>query len=198
MRPRKTDHHVIEQEEIARAVQRAVEAALAAVLQERKTKLIEPPGPPPPSEVEQRIAKAAADPTKPPRRERHGFRGTPPPADFDLAELADDQLLTEYDVAALTRMSTNTLAAWRKRERDHPLPYFMIRSGRAGSRVRYRAGDVRQFIASGYRPQPGRPRTKDTAPLPEIAPAKPSRRRRAARPPAQPRRLAPEAAEPSS
>lgn len=66
------------------AVQRAVEAALAVVLQERKKKPTTEP-PPPVSEVEQQIAKAAAGPTKPPR-ERHGFRGTPPPAGFSLTE----------------------------------------------------------------------------------------------------------------
>jgi len=179
MRPRKvtTADHVSEQEEIARAVQAAVQdaigAAIAAAL--RKTKPIEPPEPPPASEVEQQIAKAAADPTKPPPRERHGFRGTPPPADFSLTELPDDSLLTEYEVAALARLSTNTLAAWRKRERDHPLKWTVI----GGGRVRYRAGDVKHFIASGQRPRPGRP--KKVAPNVSQSDA-PAPRRRAARP----------------
>jgi len=143
--------------EVARALHSAIEAALAAVLQEKKKK--KPVEPPPPSnEVEQQIANAAAGPTKPPPRDRHGFRGTPPPADFSLTELPDDSLLTEYEVAALARLSTNTLAAWRKRERDHPLKWTTIRGGR----VRYRAGDVRQFIGAVNdrgRGAPGRRRT---------------------------------------
>jgi hypothetical protein len=36
-----------------------------------------------------------------------------------------------------------------------------------GTRVRYRASSVRQFIASGQRPQPGRPRKKAPAPAPK-------------------------------
>jgi hypothetical protein len=147
------------------------------VLQEKKKK--KPVEPPPPSnEVEQQIANAAAGPTKPPPRDRHGFRGTPPPADFSLTELPDDSLLTEYEVAALARLSTNTLAAWRKRERDHPLKWTTIRGGR----VRYRAGDVRQFIASGERPRPGRPRKKaDAAPAPRRAASAADKRPEAAR-----------------
>src|SRR5215831_2022335 len=95
------------------AVQRAVEAALAVVLQERKKKPTTE-SPPPVSDVEQQIAKAAAGPTKPP-----------------------------------------------------------------GGRVRYRAGDVKHFIASGQRPRPGRP--KKVAPNVSQSDA-PAPRRRAARP----------------
>ena len=43
-------------------------------------------------------------------RDRHGFRGTPPPAKFSLAELPDDALLTEQETAAVGRWSTNTLS----------------------------------------------------------------------------------------
>jgi hypothetical protein len=106
-----------------------------------------------------------------PKRDRHGFRGTPPPATFSLAELPDDALLTELETAALARLSTNTLTQWRRRS-NRQLPWIVI----AGGRVRYRAADVRQFVASG---EPRRPRRK---PLPEIAPAKPSPHRRRARP----------------
>ena len=106
-----------------------------------------------------------------PKRDRHGFRGTPPPATFSLAELPDDALLSELEVAALTRLSTNTLTQWRRRS-NRQLPWIVI----AGGRVRYLAGAVRQFLASG---EPRRSRRK---PPPELAPQKPSRHRRKARP----------------
>jgi len=147
--------------EITTAVQRAVEAALAAVLQQQKRR---PAKLPPPTRKQ--AAKAAADPR--PSSSKHGFRGVPPPLDFSLADLSPDQLLTEFECAALTRLSTSSFEAWRKRP-DHPLKWTKI----TGGRVRYRAGDVRQFIASGYRPRRGRPRKKD----PPSAP-----RRRVARP----------------
>lgn len=159
--------------EFTTALQRAIEAALAAVLEQQQKQKKKPTKPPPLSEVERQAAKATAGPTTPPS-ERHGFRGTPPPADFSLTELPDDSLLTEYEVASLARLSTNTLAAWRKRERDHPLKWVMIGSGR----VRYRAGDVREFIASGRRPEPGRPKKAVANVAQDAAPP----RRRAARP----------------
>jgi hypothetical protein len=130
-------------------IRRAVEAALTAVLQERKRRPVRPP--PPLSEVERQVAKAAAGPTKPSRK--RGFRGTPPPATFDLYALPDTALLTEFEAASAARLSTNTLSTWRKRP-DHPLKWTVI----GGGRVRYRAGDVKHFIASGQRPQPGRPK----------------------------------------
>jgi len=160
-------------EAIAHAVQRAVEAALAAVQeqkrkrgQQQKKKLT------PPSDVERQITKAANDSTAP--RERHGFRGTPPPADFSLADLRDDSLLTEYEVAAFTRLSTNTLAAWRKRKRDQPIEWTTIGGGRC---IRYSVAAVKQFLASGRRPRPGRPRKKNAAPAAAQA-AAPSRKPR--------------------
>jgi hypothetical protein len=156
--------------EVTHAVQRAVEAALTAVLQEQqrpKKKTTEPPLPL--SEVERQIAKATDDATTP--RDRHGFRGTPPPAQFSLAELPDDSLLTEYEVAAVARLSTNTLATWRKRD-DHPLKWLTI----GGGRIRYRVAAVKQYLATGHRPRPGRPRKKQHT---EIQGAAPSRRRAA-------------------
>src|SRR5258707_473203 len=76
------------------------------------------------------------------KRDRHGFRGTPPPASFSLAELPDDAQLTEGEVAAVGRWSTNTVAAWR-RQPDHPLQWQNI----AGGFIRYRAGDLKIFMA---------------------------------------------------
>jgi len=78
-----------------------------------------------------------------PKRDRHGFRGTPPPASFSLAELPDDAQLTEAEVAAIGRWSTNTVASWR-RQPDHPLRWELV----AGKYVRYRAGDLKTFIAT--------------------------------------------------
>jgi hypothetical protein len=144
-------------------IRRAVEAALTAVLQERKRRPVRPP--PPLSEVERQVAKAAAGPTKPSRK--RGFRGTPPPATFDLYALPDTALLTEYETAAAARLSTNTLATWRKRD-DHPLKWLTI----GGGRIRYCVAAVKEYLATGHRPRPGRPRAQDAAPP----------RRRAARP----------------
>jgi hypothetical protein len=85
------------------------------------------------------------------KRDRHGFRGVPPPPDFSLAALADDTLLTEYETAAVLRVSTNTLGCWR-REPDHPLKWEVI----AGRLVRYQAGNLRAYLSAGPRPR-GRP-----------------------------------------
>jgi hypothetical protein len=130
-----------------------------------------PTEPPPASEVEQQIAKVAGGPTKPPRK--RGFRGTPPPATFDLYALPDTALLNEFETAAAGRLSTNTLATWRKRD-DHPLKWLTI----GGGRIRYRVAAVKQYLATSHRPRPGRPRKKQHT---EIQGAAPSRRR-AARP----------------
>jgi predicted DNA-binding transcriptional regulator AlpA len=165
--------------EDTRALQLVVEAAITAALQERKRRPAKPP-----AKAERRVATAAADPK--PSSSKHGFRGVPPPlADVSLAGLPADQLLTEFEVAALTRLSTTTFEAWRKRP-DHPLKWTKI----TGGRVRYRAGDVRQFIESGYRPQVGRPRkepagtptTTTEIHTPDAAPGRhrTSRRQRAA------------------
>jgi DNA-binding transcriptional regulator YdaS (Cro superfamily) len=81
-----------------------------------------------------------------PRRERHGFRGTPPPADFSLADLADGALLTEFQVGALIQVSTNTIQSWR-RQPDHPLAWATLPNGF----VRYRAGALRNYLALGRR-----------------------------------------------
>ena len=84
-------------------------------------------------------------------RDRHGFRGVPPLPDFSLAALADDTRLTEYEVAAVLRVSTNTLGGWR-RQPDHPLKWEII----ADRLVRYTAGAVRTYLGAGPRPR-GRP-----------------------------------------
>ena len=47
-------------------------------------------------------------------RDRHGFRGVPPPPTFSLTALADDCLLTEFEVAAVLRVSTNSMGGWRR------------------------------------------------------------------------------------
>src|SRR5262249_4734401 len=138
-------------------VQRAVEAALAAVLQEQQPPQKKPKNkttrPPSPASTVKQVAKTTTSAPKSYKQSaKHGFRGVPPPLDFSRAELRDDQLLTEFEVAALTRLSTSSFEAWRQRP-DHPLKWTKI----AGGRVRYAAKDVRQFIASGYRPRRGRP-----------------------------------------
>jgi hypothetical protein len=83
-------------------------------------------------------------------RDRHSFRGVPPPlVGVSLHALAPDALLTEYEVASIGRWSTNTLTFWR-RDLNHPLKWTRV----YGGRIRYFAGDVKIFLASGA--QPGR------------------------------------------
>jgi len=77
------------------------------------------------------------------KRDRHGFRGTPPPASFSLRDLPDDAQLTEAEVAAVGRWSTNTVAAWR-RQPGHPLEWELV----AGKYVRYRAGALKRYMAA--------------------------------------------------
>jgi hypothetical protein len=76
------------------------------------------------------------------KRDRHGFRGKPPPASFSLAELHDDTQLNEHEVAAIGRWSISTVSSWR-RQPDHPLLWDLV----AGKYVRYRAGDLKNFMA---------------------------------------------------
>jgi hypothetical protein len=90
------------------------------------------------------------------KRDRHGFRGTPPPASFSLADLPDDALLTEYEVAAVGRWSTNTLAAWR-RQPGHALEWELL----AGKYVRCRAGNLKRYMSGNSR---GSSRPKPVAP----------------------------------
>jgi hypothetical protein len=82
------------------------------------------------------------------KRDHHGFRGVPPPADFSLAVLPDDALLTEFEVASVLRVSTNTLGPWR-RQPDPPLPWEILPNGF----IRYRAGALRAYLALGQRQQ---------------------------------------------
>jgi hypothetical protein len=79
------------------------------------------------------------------KRDRHGFRGVPPPATFSLAPLPDDALLTEYEVAQIGRWSTNTVQSWRQQQRGHPLRWVVI----PGGRIRYTAGELKAFLAGG-------------------------------------------------
>src|SRR5262245_43359606 len=84
-------------------------------------------------------------------RDRHGFRGVPPPPSFSLAVLADDCLLLEIETAAVLRVSTNTLGGWR-RQPNHPLDWEVL----PGGFVRYRAGNLRRYLTMGS-PRKGRP-----------------------------------------
>jgi hypothetical protein len=83
------------------------------------------------------------------KRDRHGFRGTPPPASFSLQELPDDAQLTEAEVAAIGRWSTNTVASWR-RQPGHPLQWERV----AGKFIRYRAGALKRFMAAPAKRRP--------------------------------------------
>ena len=111
-----------------------------------------------------------ADDGPPKRRDHHGDRTTPPPAQFSLAELPDDALLTQREIAAVLRVAVSTVETWRRR--GHSLKWARVGSGL----IRYRAGDLRHFLASGA------PRKRLATP-PAKAPSAP--------PPASPRRLKP-------
>ena len=120
--------------------------------------------------------------TNQPKRDHHGDRHVPPPATFDLYALPDTTLLSEREIAALLRVAVSTVQTWR--QRGHPLPWMHIGQGR----VRYRAGDLRQFLASG---EPRRPQPKSPATKADAAPPAP---RRASRASARPRAKTDEAA----
>ena len=99
------------------------------------------------------------------KRDRHGFRGVPPPPVFDFDALPDGALLNEYETAAVGRWSTNPLAAWRLRK-AHGLRSVVI----GGGRVRYRVGDVRVFLADAAprkrKPAKREPRSRATDAVP--------------------------------
>ncbi|HEY2528748.1 MAG TPA: hypothetical protein VGJ20_12510 [Xanthobacteraceae bacterium] len=99
-------------------------------------------------------------------RDRHGFRGVPPPPTFSLASLPDDTRLTEEEVAAVLRNAKSTLADKRRRQTKRKAKSISQRSdasdelaaGRTpplewttlpGGFVRYTAGAVREYIAAG-------------------------------------------------
>jgi hypothetical protein len=87
---------------------------------------------------------------------------------FDFDALADGALLSETDVAAILRMSTNTVASWRQRP-DHPLRFLVLPNGF----IRYTAGHIREFLASG-KPRPPRGTPPATKPKPPRRKPKPS------------------------
>jgi hypothetical protein len=89
------------------------------------------------------------------KRDHHGDRSTPPPAQFDLDELAGSALLSEREIAAVMRVAVSTVQTWRRRK--HPLKWLVV----GGGRVRYRVADLREFLTSGG--NRGRPRKKDSA-----------------------------------
>jgi len=74
------------------------------------------------------------------KKPRERFRGTPPPATFDIDALPDSTRLTETETAAVIRRPKATLEAWRKRP-EHPLKW-----GRAGVRILYELASIRAFL----------------------------------------------------
>jgi hypothetical protein len=79
-----------------------------------------------------------------PKRAHRGFRGTPPPIAFDFDALADSALLSEIDVAAILRLSTNTVASWRQQP-THLLRWLVLPNGF----IRYTAAALRAYLAGG-------------------------------------------------
>jgi hypothetical protein len=58
---------------------------------------------------------------------RRRFRGTPPPADFDLETLPDSALLRAREVAAVLRYAVGTIDSWRSKP-GHPLRYTWVKT----------------------------------------------------------------------
>lgn len=71
---------------------------------------------------------------------KNRFRGTPPPATFDLDGLPDSAFLTETETAAVLRRSKACLENWRKNP-DHALKWR-----RVGSHLLYEVRTVRAFL----------------------------------------------------
>jgi len=78
-----------------------------------------------------------------PVRDRHGFRGTPGPAVFDVFALPDSAPLTDFEACSILRVSTNTTASWRRR--GVHLTWFVLPNGQ----VRTTAGSVKALLARG-------------------------------------------------
>lgn len=87
------------------------------------------------------------------KRDRHGFRGTPPPCStFSLAALSDDTLLTAYEVASCVRQAIPTVL-------ENPSFDWITLPG---GFKRSTAGSVRKHIAAGA------PRRRRTDLNPEV------------------------------
>jgi len=123
------------------------------------------------------VPRKTASPPSPPRlqtetpdaalpRDRHGYRGVPPPATFDIYALPDSAPLTMRDVAAHGRWAVATVEKWRQQP-DHPLKWFTL----PGGFVRTTVGDLKQFLASG-KPRPLRRAAAPSEPPPPGAPAR--------------------------
>jgi hypothetical protein len=112
-------------------------------------------------------SETSAERDEPPR-DRHGFRGRPPPPTFSLAALPDDALLSEIDVAAILRMSSATVASWRSQP-AHPLRWISLPNGF----VRYTVAAIRAYLAT-----PRKPRRKDRSPPATDEAAAPARKPR--------------------
>lgn len=68
---------------------------------------------------------------------------------LDLYALATAYLLTELQTASILGVSPGTLSVWRSTGR------YNLRYVKVGRMVRYRAGDVREFLESRIRNHTG-------------------------------------------
>jgi len=68
---------------------------------------------------------------------------------IDVYKLEATRLLTEDQTAAILQVSAGTLSVWRSTGR-YNLPFVKI-----GRKVRYRAGDLRQFMESRLKTHTG-------------------------------------------
>jgi len=77
-------------------------------------------------------------------RDSHGRRGLQPPPLFDFDQLGNGTFLSEFETAAVLRVSSNTLAAWRGQP-AHPLRWLRLPNGF----IRYRVAAIRAYVAMG-------------------------------------------------
>jgi hypothetical protein len=87
--------------------------------------------------------------------------------------LPDDALLTQREVAAVLRVAVSTVETWRRR--GHSLKWATV----GGGLVRYRAGDLRKFLASTTKLHKPGPKPKASSP-PSTESAEPRRKPRRA------------------
>lgn len=91
-----------------------------------------------------------------PPRDSHGRRGLQPPPLFDFDQLGNGTFLSEFETAAVLRVSSNTLAAWRGQP-AHPLRWLRLPNGF----IRYRVAAIRAYVAMGAQRKP-RPKSSSS------------------------------------
>ena len=77
-------------------------------------------------------------------------RSVPLPPPFDPTTLPDNALLTAKELAGWLRLSLSTLESWRLRHPERGPPWILV-----AGQLRYRMGDVRQWLLADRPPTGG-------------------------------------------